>query len=56
MTAQMYEKGNLHQISITIIDFKLDAKLPRNSMDFHALEELAASIRLKGIIHQILWI
>jgi len=50
---QMYEKGKLYDLSI--IDLKPDPKQPRKSMDLQALEELAASVRLKGIIQPLLF-
>ena len=48
-----YEKGKLYDVPI--IDLKPDPKQPRKSMDQQALEELAASVRLKGIIQPILF-
>jgi ParB family chromosome partitioning protein len=43
-----YEKGKLYDLPI--IDLKADPNQPRKSMDLQALEDLAASIRLKGVI------
>ena len=48
-----YEKGKLYDIPI--IDLKPDTNQPRKSMDLQALEDLAASIRLKGIIQPLLF-
>jgi len=54
MTEQaQYEKGKLYDLPI--IDLKADPKQPRKSMDQQALEELAASVRLKGIIQPLLF-
>ncbi len=53
MTAQTYEKGKLYDLPI--IDLKPDPNQPRKSMDLKALEDLAASVRLKGIIQPILF-
>jgi len=49
---QTYERGQLYQIPI--IDLKSDLNQLRKSMDLHALEDLVASVRLKGIIQPIL--
>ncbi|MEI6313927.1 MAG: ParB/RepB/Spo0J family partition protein [Syntrophus sp. (in: bacteria)] len=51
--AQTYEKGQLYPLSI--IDLKADLNQPRKSIDQPALEDLAASIKLKGIIQPILF-
>ncbi|MEI6315602.1 MAG: ParB/RepB/Spo0J family partition protein, partial [Syntrophus sp. (in: bacteria)] len=48
-----YEKGKLYDLPI--IDLKPDPNQPRKSMDLQALEDLAASVRLKGIIQPILF-
>jgi len=48
-----YEKGKLYDLPI--IDLKPDTNQPRKSMDLQALEDLAASIRLKGIIQPLLF-
>jgi len=53
MVQQAYEKGKLYDLSI--IDLKPDASQPRKSMDPQALEELAASIKTRGIIQPILF-
>ena len=50
---ETYEKGKLYDIPI--IDLKPDTNQPRKSMDLQALEDLAASIRLKGIIQPLLF-
>ena len=51
--AETYEKGKLYDLPI--IDLKPDPNQPRKSMDLQALEDLAASVRLKGIIQPILF-
>jgi ParB family chromosome partitioning protein len=48
-----YEKGKLYDLPI--IDLTPDPNQPRKSMDPQALEDLAASIKLKGIIQPILF-
>lgn len=48
-----YEKGKLYDLPI--IDLKPDPNQPRKSMDPQALEDLAASVKLKGIIQPILF-
>ncbi|MCX5830144.1 MAG: ParB/RepB/Spo0J family partition protein, partial [Deltaproteobacteria bacterium] len=48
-----YEKGKLYELSI--IDLKIDPDQPRKSMDIQALEDLAASIKTRGIIQPILF-
>jgi len=48
-----YEKGKLYDLPI--IDLKPDPAQPRKSLDPQALEELAASIRLQGIIQPLLF-
>lgn len=53
MVQQAYEKGKLYDLSI--IDLKPDASQPRKSMEPQALEELAASIKTRGIIQPILF-
>ena len=50
---ETYEKGKLYDLPI--IDLKADPNQPRKSMDLQALEDLAASIRLKGIIQPLLF-
>ncbi len=50
---QTYEKGKLYDLPI--IDLKADPNQPRKSMDLQALEDLAASVKLKGIIQPILF-
>ena len=50
---QTYEKGKLYDLPI--IDLKADQNQPRKSMDPQALEDLAASVKLKGIIQPILF-
>jgi ParB family chromosome partitioning protein len=50
---QTYERGKLYDLPI--IDLKPDPKQPRKSMDLQALEDLAASVKLKGIIQPILF-
>ena len=50
---QTYEKGKLYDLPI--IDLKPDPNQPRKSMDPQALEDLAASVKLKGIIQPILF-
>ncbi|MCX5826519.1 MAG: ParB N-terminal domain-containing protein, partial [Deltaproteobacteria bacterium] len=52
MVQQAYEKGKLYELSI--IDLKIDPDQPRKSMDIQALEDLAASIKTRGIIQPIL--
>ena len=49
----IYEKGKLYDVPI--IDLKPDPAQPRKSLDPQALEELAASIRIKGIIQPLLF-
>lgn len=53
MVQQAYEKGKLYELSI--IDLKIDPNQPRKSMDIQALEDLAASIKTRGIIQPILF-
>ncbi len=53
MATVTYEKGKLYDISI--IDLKPDPNQPRKSMDPVALEELAASIKIHGIIQPLLF-
>ena len=53
MAQQVYEKGKLYDLSI--IDLKPDTGQPRKSMEPQALEELAASIKTRGIIQPILF-
>jgi ParB family chromosome partitioning protein len=48
-----YEKGKLYELPI--IDLKPDPNQPRKSVDHQALEDLAASVKLKGIIQPILF-
>ena len=48
-----YKKGKLYDLPI--IDLKPDPNQPRKSMDPQALEDLAASVKLKGIIQPILF-
>ena len=43
-----YEKGKLYELSI--IDLKLDPNQPRKSIDQQALEDLAASVKQRGIL------
>ncbi|MEI7635931.1 MAG: ParB/RepB/Spo0J family partition protein [Syntrophus sp. (in: bacteria)] len=50
---QTYEKGKLYDLSI--IDLKPDPNQPRKSIDLQALEDLAASVKLKGIIQPLLF-
>ena len=50
---QTYEKGKLYDLPI--IDLMIDPNQPRKSMDPQALEDLAASVKLKGIIQPILF-
>ena len=51
--AETYEKGKLYDLPI--IDLKRDPKQPRKSFDQQAMEDLVASVRLKGIIQPILF-
>ena len=50
---QTYKKGKLYDLPI--IDLKTDPNQPRKSIDFEALEELAASIKTHGIIQPLLF-
>ena len=53
MVQQVYEKGKFYELSI--IDLKPDTSQPRKSIDINALNDLAASVKLKGIIQPILF-
>ncbi|MEI6315395.1 MAG: ParB/RepB/Spo0J family partition protein [Syntrophus sp. (in: bacteria)] len=53
MVQQVYEKGKFYELSI--IDLKPDKSQPRKFMDINALDDLAASVKLKGIIQPILF-
>ena len=53
MAELVYEKGKLYDLSI--IDLKPDTGQPRKVMDPQSLEELAASIKSRGIIQPILF-
>jgi len=48
-----YKKGKLYDLPI--IDLTPDPNQPRKFMDPQALEDLAASVKLKGIIQPILF-
>jgi len=53
MVQQVYGKGKFYELSI--IDLKPDASQPRKSMDPQALADLAASVKLKGIMQPLLF-
>jgi len=49
----VYERGKYYEVPI--IDFRKDPHQPRKYMDSKALEELAASIRIHGILEPVLF-
>ena len=53
MVQQAYEKWKFYELSI--IDLKPDTSQPRKSIDIKALDDLSASVKLKGIIQPILF-